>query len=180
MPSQSTWHEPGGRMSAVFSCNEWDPLEEVIVGTATGAQVPRMDKSLHCINYAQLSDTSKVVSGHHSFVRQRFRVHSGIGSRLRSTISVWRSIDGNRDSPRHRSSAAPPIQGRTRCAALCPTIRRFDPRPRSQPLSRHTTHRSIVRRSVVGRGEGRMTDRALRPAARRLRASADSRGAIRC
>lgn len=50
-------------MGAVFSCNEWDPLEEVIVGTAMGAQVPRMDKSLHCINYAQLNDTSQVVSG---------------------------------------------------------------------------------------------------------------------
>ena len=75
-------------MSAVFSCNEWDPLEEVIVGTAKGAQVPRMDKSLHCINYAQLSDTSKVVSGHHSFVGKPFGVRSGIGSRLRSPVTV--------------------------------------------------------------------------------------------
>lgn len=50
-------------MSTAHSCNEWDPLEEVIVGTAEGAQVPRMDKSLHCINYAQLADTSEVVSG---------------------------------------------------------------------------------------------------------------------
>ncbi len=116
------------------------------------------------------------------FVRdtEPFEVRSGIGSRLRSPVSAWRSIDGNRDSPRRRLAESPPTQGRTRCAALCPTIRRFDPRPRRQSLSRHTTHRSIVLRSVVGRGEGRMTDRALRPAARRPRASADSRGAIRC
>ena len=37
--------------------NEWDPLREVIVGSATGAQVPRVkDHCLHCIEYALQSD----------------------------------------------------------------------------------------------------------------------------
>ena len=27
-------------MSKVWSCNEWDPLEEVIIGTATNARYP--------------------------------------------------------------------------------------------------------------------------------------------
>jgi len=35
--------------------NEWDPLREIVVGTATGAQIPRVkDRALHCINYATL------------------------------------------------------------------------------------------------------------------------------
>jgi glycine amidinotransferase/scyllo-inosamine-4-phosphate amidinotransferase 1 len=36
----------------VESWNEWDPLETVIVGSATGARVPRDDISLRAINYA--------------------------------------------------------------------------------------------------------------------------------
>ena len=35
-----------------YSTNEWDKLQQVIVGTATGARVPELDKSLHCVNYA--------------------------------------------------------------------------------------------------------------------------------
>ena len=37
--------------------NEWDPLREVIVGIATGAQIPQVrDHCLHCIEYALQSD----------------------------------------------------------------------------------------------------------------------------
>ena len=56
---------PGPQTNAprVFSCNEWDPLEEVILGTAVGAQVPRAEKSLHCINYARLEDMTQIPSG---------------------------------------------------------------------------------------------------------------------
>src|SRR5262249_3643530 len=32
-------------MSVVWSCNEWDPLEEVIVGNPLGARFPTPDKS---------------------------------------------------------------------------------------------------------------------------------------
>jgi glycine amidinotransferase/scyllo-inosamine-4-phosphate amidinotransferase 1 len=43
--------------TAVHTHSEWDPLREVIVGTARGAQVPRTkDHALRCINYATLSD----------------------------------------------------------------------------------------------------------------------------
>jgi len=37
--------------------NEWGQLREIIVGTATNAQVPTIgDKCLHCVDYAHLSD----------------------------------------------------------------------------------------------------------------------------
>ena len=36
--------------------NEWDPLKEVIIGRAAGAQVPTVkDASLHAINYGDKS-----------------------------------------------------------------------------------------------------------------------------
>lgn len=38
-------------MSIVSVHNEWDPLEEVIVGTAAGARIPSRDLSLHAIEY---------------------------------------------------------------------------------------------------------------------------------
>src|SRR6056300_1534353 len=37
--------------------NEWGDLKEIIVGEPTNAQIPTVkDKSLHCIDYAHLSD----------------------------------------------------------------------------------------------------------------------------
>ena len=37
--------------------NEWDPIREIVVGVATGAQIPGVkDRALHCINYATLGD----------------------------------------------------------------------------------------------------------------------------
>jgi len=47
----------------MYAKNEWDPLKKVIVGTATGACVPPMDKSLRCVNYADVSDVSNIQSG---------------------------------------------------------------------------------------------------------------------
>jgi len=39
------------------SCNEWDELKTVILGCVENAQIPKIkDKSLHCIDYAHLSD----------------------------------------------------------------------------------------------------------------------------
>ena len=39
----------------LWSCNEWDPLKEIIIGTAQGANIPRGDLSHHATNYANLS-----------------------------------------------------------------------------------------------------------------------------
>ena len=38
-------------MSSIWSCNEWDPLEEVIVGTALNARFPHADKSTQVAEY---------------------------------------------------------------------------------------------------------------------------------
>ena len=39
----------------IWSCNEWDPLKEVIIGTAKDANIPSHDLSHHATNYANLS-----------------------------------------------------------------------------------------------------------------------------
>ena len=39
----------------VWSCNEWDPLKEIIIGTSIGANIPENDLSHHATNYANLS-----------------------------------------------------------------------------------------------------------------------------
>lgn len=46
-----------------YSSNEWSQLKEVIVGTATKARVPELDKSTRLVNYADVKDTSHLVSG---------------------------------------------------------------------------------------------------------------------
>ena len=38
-------------MSQVWSCNEWDPLEEVIVGNPLGARFPYADPSTRLAEY---------------------------------------------------------------------------------------------------------------------------------
>lgn len=38
-------------MSAVWSCNEWDPLEEVIIGNPFNAKFPTSDKSFHLAEF---------------------------------------------------------------------------------------------------------------------------------
>ena len=48
---------------STYATNEWDPLKKVIVGTATGARIPEMDKSLRCVNYADVQDVSNIKTG---------------------------------------------------------------------------------------------------------------------
>lgn len=46
--------------------NEWDPLREVVIGSATGAQTPSvLDESLHSVDYGHLSDQDfcRIVTG---------------------------------------------------------------------------------------------------------------------
>lgn len=50
-------------MLVVNSFNEWDPLEEVIVGAADGARIPRPDPGLHVLEFAELDDPSLIPSG---------------------------------------------------------------------------------------------------------------------
>jgi glycine amidinotransferase len=47
----------------MYSANEWDSLKKVIVGIATGAQIPSIDKSLRTVNYADRIDTISIPSG---------------------------------------------------------------------------------------------------------------------
>jgi N-dimethylarginine dimethylaminohydrolase len=43
--------------------NEWDPLEEVIVGVAENARVPMGDKGLHAIRYHDAEEVASIPSG---------------------------------------------------------------------------------------------------------------------
>lgn len=45
------------------SKNEWDPLQDVIVGDATGARIPQLDISLRLINYADVTDENDIPQG---------------------------------------------------------------------------------------------------------------------
>jgi len=45
------------------SKNEWDPLKSVIVGDATCAQIPQLDKSLRTVNYADVQDQTEITTG---------------------------------------------------------------------------------------------------------------------
>jgi glycine amidinotransferase/scyllo-inosamine-4-phosphate amidinotransferase 1 len=47
----------------MLSTNEWDPLEHVIIGDATGARIPNMDTSLRVINYSHVNDVSDIPVG---------------------------------------------------------------------------------------------------------------------
>jgi glycine amidinotransferase len=49
----------------MLSQNEWDPLKRVIVGTASNAQIPKMDRSLRIINYADRDNIADVRCGHY-------------------------------------------------------------------------------------------------------------------
>ncbi len=43
--------------------NEWDPLEEVIVGRVENARIPRRDKGLYAVEYLDLGHPDKILSG---------------------------------------------------------------------------------------------------------------------
>ena len=47
----------------MLSLNEWDPLKTVIVGSATGAAIPKLDISLRTINYANIDNVNDIPSG---------------------------------------------------------------------------------------------------------------------
>jgi len=50
-------------MSKASVCNEWNPLEEFIVGTALGAQLRRPDISVHVINFPEIPNGSDIPRG---------------------------------------------------------------------------------------------------------------------
>lgn len=50
-------------MSLVNVYNEWDPLEEVIIGTVTGARVPVPDRGLFALEYPEYGTVDKIPSG---------------------------------------------------------------------------------------------------------------------
>jgi N-dimethylarginine dimethylaminohydrolase len=50
-------------MSKVFVFNEWDPLEEVILGRAENAQIARSDPGLFSVEYRQLGKPERIPSG---------------------------------------------------------------------------------------------------------------------
>ena len=47
----------------VHSHNEWDPLEEVIVGIVDNARLPRPDPGFHALEFADLTDANDIPSG---------------------------------------------------------------------------------------------------------------------
>src|SRR5579885_2910523 len=49
--------------SLVSSYNEWDPLEEVIVGRAENAQIAMQDKSLFAVEYGDSGSIEKMPTG---------------------------------------------------------------------------------------------------------------------
>ena len=48
-------------MSLVNVHTEWDPLEEIVVGTVTGAQVPVADRSLIAVEYPEMVDDPRQI-----------------------------------------------------------------------------------------------------------------------
>jgi glycine amidinotransferase/scyllo-inosamine-4-phosphate amidinotransferase 1 len=54
---------PSDPLLLVNAHNEWDPLEEVIIGTASGAQVPIPDQGLLAIEFGECDAVSDIPSG---------------------------------------------------------------------------------------------------------------------
>ncbi|MET9953307.1 inosamine-phosphate amidinotransferase 1 [Streptomyces sp. NPDC006339] len=50
-------------MSLVDVYTEWDPLEEIVVGTIAGARVPTTDRSLLAAEYGDIDDPQEIVPG---------------------------------------------------------------------------------------------------------------------
>jgi N-dimethylarginine dimethylaminohydrolase len=50
-------------MPIVNAHNEWDPLEEIIVGGVSGARIPRPDPGLHGLEFFDLEDMQQIPSG---------------------------------------------------------------------------------------------------------------------
>jgi len=47
----------------MYSTNEWNDLQEVIVGVADYATIPNIDRSLRLVNYSNLEHTNQVATG---------------------------------------------------------------------------------------------------------------------
>ncbi|MEH0293427.1 amidinotransferase [Agrobacterium sp. CCNWLW71] len=60
---QAAVPSPAKSNSLINVHNEWDPLEEVLVGTAIGAQVPTGDKGLFAIRYSDYADIDSMPTG---------------------------------------------------------------------------------------------------------------------
>jgi N-dimethylarginine dimethylaminohydrolase len=54
---------PAKNSSLVCSYNEWDPLEEVIVGRAEGAQIATRDRSLFAVEYGECGSIDRTPTG---------------------------------------------------------------------------------------------------------------------
>lgn len=50
-------------MTLVDVHNEWDALKEVIIGTASGARIPRPDRGLHALEFTELGTIDQIPSG---------------------------------------------------------------------------------------------------------------------
>ena len=46
-----------------YATNEWDKLQQVIVGTARGARIPDFDLSMRLVNYADVPDETTIHTG---------------------------------------------------------------------------------------------------------------------
>src|SRR5437868_9280304 len=49
--------------SLVRSWNEWDPLEEIVVGSAIGARISRADRSLHAVHFSDCAGPEEIPCG---------------------------------------------------------------------------------------------------------------------
>ena len=47
----------------MYATNEWDKLQQVIVGTARGARIPNFDLSMRLVNYADVPDETTIHTG---------------------------------------------------------------------------------------------------------------------
>jgi glycine amidinotransferase/scyllo-inosamine-4-phosphate amidinotransferase 1 len=52
-------------MGVVSAYNEWDPLEEVVVGSAIAARIPRAERSIMTMDYHGVGDAANLFSGHY-------------------------------------------------------------------------------------------------------------------
>ena len=50
-------------MSAVSVFNEWDPLEEVVVGRAANARIAKADRGLFAVEYRHCDSPAAIPSG---------------------------------------------------------------------------------------------------------------------
>lgn len=74
-------------MSSVSVWNEWDPLEEVIVGRATNAQIARPDRGLFAVEYREYGAPDRIPSG-----RYPERVIAETEEDLEALVAVFQKL----------------------------------------------------------------------------------------